>query len=200
MRRFFVALALLLLPCSAGAEVLTCDVFKARIDQTVRDMGGLVAPPGALKQIYDGGAETGKRFEWTADVDIAGTMTCGRLGTFEDFSIAIDEAARTSDRLGIALDRLMELASTSVCALSDARPNDCRALVKTMTTGSLTQFKDAVAKGDGVPTGTRDFVIVEGVDAELDMTPVGITWSIGPGLSMTTDATRRPLKPRNLDQ
>jgi hypothetical protein len=199
MRHFFLALTFML-PCSARAEVLTCNVFKPRLDQTVRDMGGLVAPPGALKQIYDGGAETGKRFGWSADLDIAGTMTCGRLGTFEDFSIAIDEAARTSDRLGIALDRLIELASVSVCALADASPIDCRALVKSMVTASLAQFKDAAAKGDAVPTGTRDFVIVNGVDAEIDMTPLGITWSIGPGLSMTTDASKQPLKPRNLDQ
>jgi hypothetical protein len=184
MRRLSLAFALLLSPCPAWAEVLTCDVFKNRIDQTVRDMGGLVAPPGALKQSYDGGAETGKRFEWTGDVGIAGTMTCGKTGAFEDFGIAIDEAARTSDSLGIALDRFMELASASVCALSDAPANDCRALVK----------------GDAVPTGTRDFVIVDGVDAELDMTPVGITWSIGPGLSATTEAGKRALKPRNLDQ
>jgi len=200
MRRLSLAFALLLSPCPAWAEVLTCDVFKNRIDQTVRDMGGLVAPPGALKQSYDGGAETGKRFEWTGDVGIAGTMTCGKTGAFEDFGIAIDEAARTSDSLGIALDRFMELASASVCALSDAPANDCRALVKTMTAGSLAQFRDAVAKGDAVPTGTRDFVIVDGVDAELDMTPVGITWSIGPGRSATTEAGKRALKPRNLDQ
>ncbi|MDR3461334.1 MAG: hypothetical protein P4L76_03340 [Beijerinckiaceae bacterium] len=200
MRYAFLAFTLLQSPCPAAAEVLTCDVFKSRIDQTVRDMGGLVAPPGPLKQNYDGGAETGKRYEWTGDVGIAGTMTCGKTGAFEDFGIAIDEATRTSDNLGIALDRFMELASASVCALADAPANDCRGLVKTMTTGSLAQFRDAAAKGGGVPTGTRDFVIVEGVDAELDMTPVGITWSIGPGLSATTDAGKRALKPRDVDQ
>ena len=69
-----------------------------------------------------------------------------------------------------------------------------------MTAGSLAQFRDAVAKGEAVPTGTRDFVIVEGVDAELDMTPAGITWSIGPGLSATTEAEKRALKPRDVDQ
>jgi hypothetical protein len=200
MRCLSLAFALLLPPCPAWAEVLTCDLFKARIDQTVRDMGGLVAPPGALKPSYDGGAETGKRFEWTGDVGIAGTMTCGKTGAFEDFGISIDEAARTSGNLGIALDRFMELASASVCALAGAPANDCRALVKAMTADSLAQFKEAVAKGEAVPTGTRDFVIVEGVDAELDITPVGITWSIGPGLSATTEAEKRPLKPRNLDQ
>jgi len=200
MRYLVLTFTLVLSPCPAGAEVLTCDVFKNRIDQTVRDMGGLVAPPSALKQNYDGGAETGKRFEWTGDAGIAGTMTCGKTGAFEDFGISIDEAARTSGDLGIALDRFMELASASVCALADAPANDCRALVKSMTTGSLSQFRDAVAKGGGVPTGTRDFVIVEGVDAELDMTPVGITWSIGPGLSATMEAGKRALKPRDVDQ
>lgn len=193
-------LMLLVLPGPLQADILRCDLFKSRIEQTLREMGGLAAPPSGWSKSYDGGAETGDRFSWTGDSGVSGTMTCGKPGTFEDFGISIDDAARTTDRLAIALDRFMELASASICALSDAAAKDCRALVKTMTMSSLAQFKDAVARGDTMPAGTRDFAITDGVDAELDMTAAGITWSIGPGLSATMDAAKKPLTPRDVDK
>ena len=184
---------------AADGGVLTCDQFRQRLDRTIRDMGDRVAPPGALKPSYAGG-DSGKRFDWDGIVGLSGTMNCSKRDAFEDFGIAIAEATRTSDDLPVVLQRFMELASASTCALADATPDACRALVKTMTLGSLAQFRDAAGKGDAMPTGTRDFFIVEGVDAELDMTPVGITWSIGPGLSMTTSATPQKLAPKNADE
>jgi hypothetical protein len=197
--RLVAVFATLLTPASARADPLTCAQFKLRLDRAIHDMGALVAAPGPLKPSYVGG-EAGKRFDWDGITGLAGTMTCGPSDAFEDFGIAIEESYRTSDDLPLVLDRFMELASASVCALADGEAKDCRALIKTMTVGSLGQFKAAMAKGEAMPTGTRDFFIVDGVDAELDMTPVGINWSIGPGLAMTTDALKKPLKPRNLDE
>ena len=193
-----VALFLAATPCSAG-PVLTCADFKTRLDATILAMGAIVASPGPLRLDYDTG-ETGKRFDWNGIVGLSGTMNCSKADAFEDFSIAVDESYRTSDELPAVLKRFMELASASICTLSEATPDACRSLAKTMTDGSLAQFRDALLKGDAVPTGTRDFFIVAGVDAELDMTPVGISWSIGPGQAMTTGAVQQKLDPKDGDK
>jgi hypothetical protein len=183
--------------CAAG-PVLTCGAFKTRLDATIKEMGAQVATPGPLRLGYDG-AETGKRFDWDGVVGLTGTMNCSKADAFEDFGISIPEAYRTSDELPVVLRRFMELASASICTLSDATPEACRSLTKSMTDASLAQFKDALGRSESMPTGTRDFFIVDGVDAELDMTPVGISWSIGPGQAMTTGAERQKLKPKNAD-
>ncbi|WP_158810311.1 hypothetical protein [Beijerinckia sp. L45] len=193
-----IALLFAAAPCSAG-PILTCADFKTRLDETIVAMGSAVASPGALKPGYDSG-EAGKRFDWDGIVGLTGTMNCSKADAFEDFSIAIPESVRTSDDLPIVLRRFMELASASICTLADATPEACRALTKSMTDGSLAQFRDGVTKGEAMPTGTRDFFIVAGVDAELDMTPVGISWSIGPGQAMTTGAVRQKLTPENADK
>jgi hypothetical protein len=193
----FAVVLLTAMPCAA-VPILTCTDFKTRLDQTIESMGSAVATPGALTLGYD--SEAGKRFVWEGIVGLSGTMNCSKADAFEDFSIAIAESYRTSDDLPIVLKRFMELASASVCTLADGTPEACRALTKSMTDGSLAQFKAALAKGETVPTGTRDFFIVDGVDAELDMTPVGITWSIGPGQAMTTGATKQKLNPQNVDK
>lgn len=185
-------------PCAAGT-ILTCPDFKTRLDETIVTMGSAVAAPGALKLGYDSG-EAGKRFDWDGIVGLTGTMNCSKADAFEDFSIAIPESYRTSDELPVVLKRFMELASASICTLADATPEACRALTKSMTDDSLAQFKEALAKGETMPTGTRDFFIINGVDAELDMTPVGISWSIGPGQAMTTGALRQKLTPVNADK
>jgi hypothetical protein len=164
-----------------------------------RGHGRRVTPPGALTPLYDSG-EAGKRYAWEGIVGLTGTMNCSRADAFEDFSVSIAESFRTSDDLPAVLRRFMELASASICTLAEATPNACRALTKSMTDGSLAQFKDGLAKGEAMPTGSRDFFIVNGVDAELDMTPVGISWSIGPGQAMTTDAVRQTLAPVNADK
>jgi hypothetical protein len=185
-------------PAAAGT-VLTCADFKTRLDQTIEAMGAVVTSPGVLTPVYDSG-EAGKRYAWEGIVGLTGTMTCSKTDAFEDFSISIAESVRTSDDLPVVLRRFMELASASICTLADATPDACRALTKSMTDGSLAQFKEGLAKSDAMPTGSRDFFIVKGVDAELDMTPVGISWSIGPGQAMTTDAVRQKLAPVDADK
>jgi hypothetical protein len=193
-----VAALLTAVPAAAGT-VLTCADFKTRLDQTIEAMGARVTPPGVLTPLYDSG-EAGKRYAWEGIVGLTGTMNCSRADAFEDFSVSIAESFRTSDDLPAVLRRFMELASASICTLAEATPNACRALTKSMTDGSLAQFKEGLAKGEMMPTGNRDFFIVNGVDAELDMTPVGISWSIGPGQAMTTDAVRQTLAPVNADK
>ena len=185
-------------PAAAGT-VLTCADFKTRLDQTIAAMGAAVTPPGVLTLVYDSG-EAGKRYAWEGIVGLTGTMNCSKADAFEDFSISIAEAFRTSDDLPVVLRRFMELASASICTLAEATPDACRALTKSMTDASLAQFKEGLAKGEAMPTGSRDFFIVRGVDAELDMTPVGISWSIGPGQAMTTDAIRQTLAPMDADK
>lgn len=194
----FAAVFLVAPPCAADG-VLTCPEFKTRLDQTIDAMGAAVAKPGPLKPGYDSG-EAGKRYEWDGIVGLTGTVNCSKADAFEDFSFSILDAYRTSDDLPVILKRFMELASASICTLAEAMPEACRALTKSMTDGSLAQFKDTLTKGEAMPTGTRDFFIVKGVDAELDMTPVGISWSIGPGQAMTTDALRQKLAPENADK
>lgn len=191
--------ALVLAPARAGAaEVLTCEAFEARLDETITAMGEHVAHPGPMRLVY--GGEADRKFDWSGIVGLAGSVTCSKADAFEDFSIAIPEAYRTSDDLPTALKRFMELASASVCTLAEGQPEACRALVKTMTDATLADFRTAVAKGEAVPSGSRDFYIVDGVDAEIDMTPVDISWSIGPGLAMTTGAAKQRLSPRNMDK
>ncbi len=173
--------------------------FRTRLDAAIADMGGLVAPPGPMQLAYDD-AEAGKRFTWGGTSGLAGTLTCSAANSFEDFTIALPEAVRASDGLPLALGRLTEMAGASVCALAVAGPDACRALARTMVQESLAQFQDSLARREDVPTGSRDYRVVEGVDAELDLTPLAITWSIGPGRAATTGATRRGLSAKNLDE
>ncbi len=177
---------------------LSCPAFKARLDAMVASMGSQVAPPGPMALAYD--TEAGTRYDWTGPTDLTGSMTCGRSGTFEDFAIALSAAARVSDELPAALRRLSELAAASVCTLAEAEPAACRSLVRRMRDESLAQFKAALAKGDAVPVGSRDYFVVPGVDAEIALTPVAVTWSIGPGQAATTGTTRRTLDPKNVDE
>ncbi len=177
---------------------LSCDAFEARLATTIASMGGLVAPPGALVLAYD--AEAGTRYDWTGTAGLSGSITCGRAGAFEDFAIALTASARLSDELPAALGRLSEMAAASICTLADADPQACRALAGRMRDESLAQFKAAVARGDAVPVGSRDYFVVAGVDAEMELTPVSVTWSIGPGQAATTGTTRRKLDPRNVDE
>ena len=184
-------------PACARAEVLTCATFKQRLTEALG-----AQPAGvALKPSFaaEGGSGRVKRYDWAGVPDLAGKLTCGADDAFADFFMAFEPRARLSPAVPADLTRFDALAAASVCALSDAAPDACRAMVATMTEDGTDGYTEDLASGKARPQNLQDYDFAPDLDAVFYVTPAALSWAVGPGIFTTLDAARPPFKPEDRD-
>jgi hypothetical protein len=177
-------------------EPLTCARFETRLDAAARLLGAPESAPRVFTLEHDGGS-TGMRFAWVGSDGLSGRLTCGRRDAFADFYMT---GALSPSAAAISTRATFEaLAAASICALTAAAPEACRALATTMTGDALSRYQRFVADGGEHVPGPLDYDLAKGLDAVVFATPTALSWGIGPGFRATLDAAPAALAPKNKD-
>ena len=179
---------------ASAATVLTCDNFKARLDESIKAMGASTPTPTGFALIRDAG-RSGRSYAWTSEQGLSGRLTCAPGDAFADFYMMRETTPAAIEHL----DGFRDLGAASICALASAGPDACRGLVDTMTEDGLDEYEESIAKHKARAQGLQDYDIAAGLDAVFNITPQLISWAIGPGVFKTTEAERPTFEPHDHD-
>jgi hypothetical protein len=194
-----VALSSLIGPRCASAETLSCTVFKARLDQAMREGSAHGTTPLTFTRVGDGAA-SGTRYDWSGGPGLSGKLTCGPDDAFADFYMMIDPATRPSIAVPADISRFTDLGAASICALSAGSPPACQAMMTAMTQDGIDQYEEDLAHHDPQPQSLQDYDFAKDLDAVFYVTPRTMSWAIGPGLFTTVEAERPALAPVDRDK
>ncbi len=190
-------IATVFLGCSTGcfAASLTCDAFKQRLRETIDRDGNRVAQI-SFSQSSTAGLDGDRVYNWDGIINLSGDITCGADGHFGDFSIALDlkDGLKAAD-----FARMAVLAESSVCSLTSSNHDACTSFVQNMFSVSTEQLKKESDRGEKTPGGTCDFFLFDKVDAEFDVSPATMTWTVGPGSFGPMAAEKQALAPERRD-
>ncbi len=192
-------LAVFLSATTVHASLLTCTDFRHRLTDAISEGGGKVAQADPFVQERDDPG-IGKKFSWKGIVGLDGGLSCGPQNQFESFSAEIDTTdTNTYDKFQGVASRLVNLAAASVRALTSSPYSEAEKFAVTMFGAAVRGMKAEVDRGERMPAGMNDTYLYPEVDAEFAITPVGVSWLLGPQNGHSMDAARLPLVPELRD-
>jgi len=180
MRRSILFLATALVVISAGpaqALPLTCEAFKNRLFDSVKEIGHVAQPMG-YNELYKA-SDGSSTYEWHGVVGLTGELKCSPNDGFREFDAAMQYPPE-KDQFSMYEGRLNALAAGTLCALSGSNSGQCVATAGQMHAAAQREYTTQYGSGEEDPVGIRTLEVVTDVTAEFDVKKSDVLWYIGP--------------------